>query len=332
VIDYNSKTWLVTGAAGFIGSHLCEALLKLKQNVIGLDNFSTGNQSNLDDIKCKVGDKNWSKFKFIKGDIVDFDTCVNVCEGVDIILHQAALGSVPRSIENPIQTNQTNISGTLNIFFAGYKANVSRIVYASSSSVYGDSPDLPKRENNIGSPLSPYAISKRVNELYAEVFNKLYGLEIIGLRYFNVFGPRQNPEGPYAAVIPKWLRALKNGIQCEIYGDGETSRDFCYIANVVHANLIAATINNNEALGKVFNIALGQKLSLNELYKILSTNISRILGSKSVLEPKYSSQRPGDVRHSLADIDSAKRLLGYSPTHDVYQGLSETIEKYLSSL
>lgn len=325
------KTWLITGVAGFIGSNLLEALLKLNQRVVGLDSFVTGHRRNLDEVQTLVSGGQWDKFRFVQGDIRDLDTCRNACEGVDYVLHQAALGSVPRSIANPIATTESNLNGFLNMLISARDSHVSRFVYASSSSVYGDHPDLPKVEDKIGSPLSPYALTKKMNEEYAEVFAKAYGFQTIGLRYFNVFGPRQDPNGPYAAVIPKWFAALKNGNEIEIYGDGETSRDFCFVENVVQANVLAACTKNEAAIGQVYNIAFGERTTLNELFELIKMNIAEFRSSIAEAKPVYLDFRPGDVRHSLADTGKAKRLLGYQPLYSVRDGLRKAAEWYTRS-
>jgi UDP-N-acetylglucosamine 4-epimerase len=323
------KTWLITGVAGFIGSNLLETLLGLGQTVVGIDNFSTGHQSNLDAVQKKSGD-NWNKFTFHETDIRDLNGCLSACKGVDAVLHQAALGSVPRSIEDPITTNDSNINGFLNMLVAARDNKVKRFVYAASSSTYGDHPGLPKQEDTIGKPLSPYAVTKYVNELYADVFAKTYGMETIGLRYFNVFGPRQDPNGAYAAVIPRWLNNLLSEAPCYINGDGETSRDFCYIDNTVQANLLAATTTNTNAINQVYNVAFGQKTTLNELYRSMQSILSETHKNIATAEPIYQDFRTGDVRHSLADISRAATLLGYSPSHDAKQGLRETAEWFLN--
>ena len=319
------KTWLITGAAGFIGSNLLEKLLKLDQSVTGLDNFATGHQHNLDEVQSLVTGAQWQNFTFIQGDIRDLETCHKACDGTDYVLHQAALGSVPRSIEDPITTNQVNIDGFLNMLAAARDAKVKRFVYAGSSSTYGDHPDLPKVEDKIGKPLSPYAVTKYVNELYADVFGRTYGLEHIGLRYFNVFGPRQDPNGPYAAVIPKWIAAMIAGEPVYINGDGETSRDFCYIDNAVQANLLAATTDNPEAVGQVYNVAVGDRTTLNELFEILRADLAQRFPHLDSFEATYRDFRDGDVRHSQADVGKASDLLGFDPTHRVIAGLTETI-------
>ena len=322
------KTWLVTGVAGFIGSNLLETLLKLNQHVVGLDNFSTGHQRNLDEVKTLVNLEQWENFQFIKGDIRMLDDCRQASKGVDYILHQAALGSVPRSIADPITTNANNIDGFLNMLVAGRDANVQRFVYAASSSTYGDHPDLPKVEVNIGKPLSPYAVTKLVNELYADVFSRTYGFDTVGLRYFNVFGKRQDPNGAYAAVIPKWTTALIQGDDVFINGDGETSRDFCYVHNAVQANLLAATAKNLGAVNQIYNVAVGKRTSLNELYKLIAANLTQHL-DLPIAKLNHRDFRTGDVRHSLADISKAQTLLGYSPAFDIVAGISETMPWYI---
>lgn len=324
------RTWLVTGAAGFIGSNLVEELLTLDQKVIGLDNFSTGHYSNLLDVEKRVGKERYKKFFFCEGDIRDAMTCQDICQKVDHVLHQAALGSVPRSIDNPQATHESNVDGFLNMLIAARDAKVKSFVYASSSSVYGDEPTLPKVENIIGKPLSPYAVSKRVGELYAHVFGSLYDMRVFGLRYFNVFGPRQDPKGPYAAVIPKWIGQLLKGEVCTINGDGETSRDFCFIRNVIEANILAACCEKEEAFGKVFNIAVGERTNLNEIYAVLAESISAALGAKPQA-PNHGPFRAGDVRHSLADISSAKELLQYDPKFSVRVGLPLVVSWYLEN-
>jgi UDP-N-acetylglucosamine 4-epimerase len=324
-----SKTWLVTGVAGFIGSNLLEALLKLDQRVVGLDNFSTGYKHNLDEVKNLVTSDQWEKFKFLQGDIRNIHDCRRACQGADYVLHQAALGSVPRSIEDPIATNQNNIDGYLNMLVAARDAYVSRFVYAASSSTYGDHPDLPKVEEQIGKPLSPYAVTKLVNELYAEVFARTYDFKAIGLRYFNIFGRRQDPNGAYAAVIPKWIAALIRNEPVYVNGDGETSRDFCYIENAVQANLLAATAKD-DAANQVYNIAVGDRTSLNQIYFYLRDQLAIKLPYLRGANPIYRDFRPGDVRHSLADISKGEFMLGYQPIYDVLQGLSTSIDWYIS--
>lgn len=331
------KTWLVTGVAGFIGSNLLETLLKLDQRVVGLDNFATGHQANLDEVRGLVTPGQWANFQFVEGDIRVLDDCRRACvfrhdggeHAVDYVLHQAALGSVPRSLQDPIATNEANINGFLNMLVAARDAGVKRFTYAASSSTYGDHPGLPKVEDRIGKPLSPYAVTKYVNELYADVFARCYGFETVGLRYFNVFGPRQDPEGAYAAVIPKWTAALLTGETVHINGDGETSRDFCYIANTVQANLLAATSANAGAANQVYNVAVGDRTTLNDLFDALRRNLAPYGVSASV-QPNYRDFRAGDVRHSQADVSKAVTLLGYAPTHRIGDGLAEAMGWYVS--
>jgi UDP-N-acetylglucosamine 4-epimerase len=325
------KTWLVTGVAGFIGSNLLEALLSLGQNIVGLDNFSTGHQHNLDQVRNSVSNAQWSRFDFIKGDIRELDACRKSCHGVDYVLHQAALGSVPRSLDDPITTNQNNIDGFLNILVAARDAEVARFVYAASSSTYGDHPDLPKVENKIGNPLSPYAVTKYVNELYADVFARCYDFNSIGLRYFNIFGRRQDPEGPYAAVIPKWVASMLKDESVYINGDGETSRDFCYIDNTIQMNILAATATD-EAANQVYNVALQDRTSLNELYEAIRSLLEPRFPHLKDSKPEYREFRAGDVRHSLADISKAKELLGYEPSHRIEEGLKESMDWYVNDL
>jgi UDP-N-acetylglucosamine 4-epimerase len=327
----NSYHWLVTGAAGFIGSNLVEALLKLNQRVTGLDNFATGNRHNLEQVKQAVGSALGANFNFIEADIRDAAACAAACRGVDFVLHQAALGSVSRSIDDPITTNATNIDGFLNMLVAARDNAVKRFVYAASSSTYGDHPDLPKSEDRIGNPLSPYAVTKYVNELYANVFGRTYGLESIGLRYFNVFGPRQDPSGAYAAVIPQWVAALIRNQPLRINGDGETSRDFCYIDNVVQANLLSA-LAGKEAVNQVYNIALGERTTLNQLYAMMSAELRDRYPHVAQHKPDYADFRRGDVRHSQADVSKAASLLGYQPTHRIGDGLKQAMDWYVRSL
>ena len=321
--------WLVTGAAGFIGSSLVETLLQLGQRVVGLDNFATGHRANLEDVRQRAGERAWRRFRFMEADICDLAACREAVHGAHYVLHQAALGSVPRSIEEPIQTNRANIDGFLNLLVATRDARARRFVYAASSSTYGDHPALPKVEHEIGSPLSPYAVTKYVNELYASVFNSTYGMDCIGLRYFNVFGPRQDPQGAYAAVIPRWFEALCRNARCRINGDGETSRDFCYIDNAVQANLLAATTERPGAGGEVYNVAVGGRTTLNQLYREIRRLVAAQHPDAAAMEPLYGDFRAGDVRHSQADISKAGRLLGYAPTHDVAQGLALTGEWFM---
>lgn len=323
------KTWLVTGVAGFIGSNLLETLLKLNQRVVGLDNFATGHQHNLDEVQSLVSDEQWANFRFIRGDIRQLNDCQTACEGVDYVLHQAALGSVPRSLEDPITTNGTNIDGFLNMLAAARNAQVKRFVYAASSSTYGDHPALPKIEENIGKPLSPYAVTKYVNELYADVFARAYGFNTIGLRYFNIFGKRQDPNGAYAAVIPKWIASMIKDEPVYINGDGETSRDFCYIDNALQANLLAATTENTDATNQVYNVAVGDRTTLNELFWHLHENLLPRFAHLQGFEPTYRDFRAGDVRHSLADVGKARELLGYQATHRISEGLVTTMPWYI---
>jgi len=306
-------------------------LLLLGQKVVGLDNFATGKDENLNDVKREVGFEKWKKFRFLRMDIRNLQDCFKACDDVDYVLHQAALGSVPRSIDDPIKTNQSNIDGFLNMLVAAKDTGVERFVYAASSSTYGDHPELPKIEDRIGRPLSPYAVTKYVNELYADVFCTTYGTETIGLRYFNVFGKRQDPNGAYAAVIPKWIGMLLKGYQPTINGDGRTSRDFCYIDNCVQANLLAATTDNAESLNKVYNVAFGEQTTLNELFESIKENLVSHNPQIDTIEAKYGPFRKGDVRHSLADISRAQDLLGYSPKYNVEEGMKETIESYVES-
>jgi UDP-N-acetylglucosamine 4-epimerase len=323
------RRWLVTGAAGFIGSHLLEALLSNGQDVRTLDNFSTGRRSNLEDVRRRVGEEAWSRHEAIEDDIADEAACQAACAGIDIVLHQAALGSVPRSIADPLATHRANATGFLNMLVASRDAGVQRFVYAASSSTYGDSPALPKVEEVIGRPLSPYAVTKYLNELYAGVFFRTYGLETIGLRYFNVFGARQDPGGAYAAVIPRWAATMVAGGECVINGDGETSRDFCFVANAVQANLRAALVAGKEAVDRVYNVAAGERTTLNELHALLARALQVRQPGLAIAPPRYAPFREGDVRHSLADIGLAGRLLGYRPTHRVGEGLAEAVGSYL---
>jgi len=336
-------TWLVTGAAGFIGSNLVENLIGLNQRVVGLDNFETGYQHNLDqaleDANQVAGEDRSALFYFIKGDIRELEDCQkamtwgygdNSCS-VDFVLHQAALGSVPRSIEDPILTNKANIDGFLNILVAARDAKVKSFVYAASSSTYGDHQDLPKVEDKIGNPLSPYAVTKYVNELYADVFSRNYDFNSIGLRYFNIFGKRQDPNGSYAAVIPKWVASVMAGDRVFINGDGETSRDFCYINNVVQMNILSAMTHSEESKNQVYNCALSERTSLNALYKMICDRLIERVDGLQVNQPIYRDFRPGDVRHSLADISKARRLLGYTPSHRINEGLEEAMAWYLKN-
>lgn len=331
-IKARPATWVVTGVAGFIGSNLLETLLKLDQSVIGLDNFSTGHQRNLDMVNSAVQPAQWQRFRMIEGDIRDLDTCRAACAGANYVLHHAALGSVPRSIEDPILSNQSNIDGFLNMLLASRDAGVKRFVYAASSSTYGDHPALPKLEANIGNPLSPYAVTKYVNELYANVFARCYDFNTIGLRYFNIFGQRQDPDGAYAAVIPKWVASMIKNEPVFVNGDGETSRDFCYIDNTVQVNILAATTTHADAVNQVYNVAVGERTSLNQLFEGIRQSLAGKFPHLQNFKPSYRDFRAGDVRHSLADISKAKNLLGYEPTHRVNEGLMEAMEWYINDL
>ena len=324
-----SGRWLITGVAGFIGSNLLERLLLLNQEVIGVDNFATGFQQNLDSVCASVGPEKWANFNLIRGDITDLDVCRLACQDVDYVLHQAALGSVPRSIEDPLRSNEANVLGSLNMMVAAKDSSVQRFVYAASSSAYGDSTKLPKQEDDFGRPLSPYAVSKYVSELYAHAFKESYGFAMIGLRYFNVFGRRQNPNGDYAAVIPRWIGSMLKDEDTFIFGDGETSRDFCYIDNVIQANLLAA-VADTKAAANVYNIAFGEQTSLNELHTLISRAIESRSENRNIRPAIHKSFRAGDVKHSLADISKAKQLLNYDPMLNVVQGIEETVAWYLN--
>ena len=324
------KKWLVTGVAGFIGSNILETLLKLNQTVIGLDNFATGHQHNLDEVQSQVSAEQWVNFSFIKGDIRNLEDCQKAVVGVEYVLHQAALGSVPRSIADPILTNSTNITGFVNMLTAAKEEQVSTFVYAASSSTYGDHPALPKVEDNIGKPLSPYAVTKYVNELYADVFNKTYGLNATGLRYFNVFGKRQDPDGAYAAVIPKWTAAMIENQDLFINGDGETSRDFCFVENAVQANILAATADD-AGKNQVYNVALGDRTSLNTLFDSLKSAL-KVNGVNYDKTSIYRDFRAGDVMHSQADISKAKSLLGFEPEFKIQQGIDKAMPWYIEFL
>lgn len=315
--------WLVTGAAGFIGSHLVDALLNLEQRVRGLDNLSTGHEKNLQPAAQS------KRFEFIRGDIRDVETCHQACAGVDYVLHHAALGSVPASLEDPLATHAINVTGFANILNAAREQRVKRVIYASSSAVYGDEPTLPKVENKIGNPLSPYALSKLANELYAANFRQCFGVASIGLRYFNVFGARQDPRGPYAAVIPRWIEAMIQGGPVFINGDGETTRDFCHVSDVVQANVLAATVPEAEAVNQVYNIAAGNGTTLNDLFRILRDELCGQFPHLKQLKPQYRDFRPGDIRHSQADITRAKTLLGYSPQMSLKDGLRAAMPSYI---
>ncbi|MDR2161319.1 MAG: SDR family oxidoreductase [Desulfovibrio sp.] len=326
------QVWLVTGAAGFIGSHLVQNLLKAGQVVRGLDNFSSGSEKNLEQVRLSVGPDLWPNFELLRGDIRSLETCRAACAGVSSVLHQAALGSVPRSLEDPLHTNANNIDGFLNMLVCARDACIRRFVYAASSSTYGDDPSLPKREDRIGRPLSPYALTKYVNELYAGVFASAYDFPSIGLRYFNIFGQRQDPEGAYAAVIPAWFSGLLQGRTVTINGDGETSRDFCFIDNCVQANLLAACSDDPEAWNQVYNVACGQSTTLNELFVLIREETARHRPETAAAQPQYRDFRPGDVRHSLADISKAETLLGYQPEYSVRQGLRKAGAWYTENL
>ncbi len=328
----NPKKWLVTGVAGFIGSNLVEQLLKLNQNVIGLDNFATGHRYNLEHIKSAVSSEQWAKFEFFEGDITDLAFCEKITQNVDIVLHQAALGSVPRSIDNPIVSNASNATGFLNMLTTAKDNGVKRFVYASSSSVYGDSQELPKVESRTGNLLSPYAVTKMLDELYGGVFEKTYGMETIGLRYFNVFGKRQDPNGAYAAVMPKWIAQILSGEDVYINGDGETSRDFTYIDNVVQMNILAGTTTNKDAFGEAFNTAAGGRETLNNLYRAIADGLKQEIPKLEIKEPIYRDFRAGDIRHSNANIDKARELVGYEPTHTLQEGLRESIAWYINDI
>lgn len=324
------RTWLVTGCAGFIGSNLTETLLGLNQTVVGLDNFSTGHRHNLTEVQASVDPEQWSRFNFIEGDIRELAVCAQAVTSVDYVLHQAALGSVPRSIADPFTSNAVNVSGFLNMLIAARDAKVSTFVFAASSSTYGDHPGLPKIEDRIGKPLSPYAVTKYVNELYADVFAKTYGLQSIGLRYFNVFGKRQDPNGAYAAVIPKWIAAMIRGDDVLINGDGQTSRDFCFVENAVQANILAATAGA-EGVNEVYNVAVNARTSLNDLFAQLAATLAKHQISYAK-PPVYRDFRAGDVRHSQADISKAHKQLGYVPTHTILQGLEVAMPWYVQFL
>jgi UDP-N-acetylglucosamine/UDP-N-acetylgalactosamine 4-epimerase len=323
--------WVVTGSAGFIGSHLLETLLRHGQRVVSVDNFSTGKRDNLREVELSVGDEAWKRHRFIDGDIGHAETCRAACRDAHVVLHQAALGSVPRSIADPVETHRSNVTGFVNMLEAAREAKA-RFVYASSSAIYGDHPALPKTEVAIGEALSPYAVSKRANELYAAVFARCYGMHTVGMRYFNVFGPRQDPEGAYAAVIPRWISAMLCGEPTEVNGDGETTRDFCYVTNAVQANLLAALTDDPQALNRVYNVAVGERMSLNRLLDVLRDLLSERHGDLASLRAVYRPFRDGDVQHSLADINLARELLGYAPTHDVTSGLRETLSWYVNRI
>lgn len=323
------RRWLVTGSAGFIGSHLVETLLGLGQTVTSLDNFATGHRANLDEVAARIGAAQWRRHRFVEGDIRDLSACREATRDVDVVLHEAALGSVPRSIADPVSTNAVNVDGFVNMLVASRDAGVARFVYAASSSTYGDHPGLPKVEDCIGRPLSPYAVTKLVNELYADVFGRCYGLATIGLRYFNVFGSRQDPQGAYAAVIPCWVRDLLLGEAPTINGDGETSRDFCHVANAVQANLLAAAATEPQAVNQIYNVALDQRTTLNELFALLRDALAVHVPEVAHLRPVHGEFREGDVRHSQADIGKARRLLGYAPGYTLAEGLRAAMPWYV---
>lgn len=325
-------TWLVTGVAGFIGSNLLETLLKWNQRVVGLDNFATGSRRNLLDVRAQVSEEQWARFRLIEGDVADPQVCAEACQGAQYILHQAALGSVPRSLKAPLDTYRANVTGFVTLLEAARAAGIQRMVYASSSSVYGDHPDLPKVEDTMGNVLSPYAATKLIDEVLANTWGRCYGMQLIGLRYFNVFGRRQDPDGAYAAVIPRWIAEMLRGGACYIHGDGETSRDFCYIANVCQMNIKAALVQDPAACNRAYNVAYGQQMTLNELHQTLRAKLPGLTAAQREMPPVYDPFRPGDIRHSLADISAARQLIGYLPTHTAMAGLSETLAWYAQNL
>jgi len=324
----NPRTWLVTGVAGFIGSNLLEELLSLGQTVVGLDNFSTGHQENLDDVMSSPKGSQ-GKFRLVRGDIRDVSACKRAMKGVDFVLHEAALGSVPRSIDDPITSNSVNVDGFLNVLIAARDAGVKRVVYASSCAVYGDCASAPLTEEMTGNLLSPYAATKLANEMYASVFQRSYGLSLVGLRYFNIFGARQDPNGAYAAVIPKWIAALLSGESCEILGDGETSRDFCHVANVAQANILAATSTRSIGHSPVFNVGCGRETTLNELFRMIRLGLVGFQPAMAASHPVYGAFRDGDIRRSAADIRRIQHQLDYEPTHSIAQGLGQALEWYV---
>ncbi len=331
-LQKSPRRWLVTGVAGFIGSNLLQALLDADQAVTGLDNFATGHRQNLDQVREAVAPARWQRFRLVEGDVAEPAVCSEAVKAVDVVLHQAAIGSVPRSIDQPLESNASNVTGHLALLDAARRAGVRRFVYASSSAVYGDEPSLPKVEGRLGRPLSPYAVTKLTNELYAGTYGLLHGMQTVGLRYFNVFGPRQDPQGAYAAVIPRWISAMLRGQEVRINGTGETSRDFCYVANVVQANLLAATTTREEALNQVYNVAFGRRTTLLELHEALRCRLAVVEPALAGARPVHGPFRAGDVLHSLADIDKARALLGYQPTHSLEQGLDESLEWYRRNL
>ncbi len=322
------RVWVVTGVAGFIGSNLLQELIALGQTVVGVDNFSTGHRANLDEVLAGPL-PGGAHFRMVEGDIRDLDTCRTACEGADYVLHHAALGSVPWSMDDPLRTNAVNVDGFVNMLVAAKDAGLKRFVYASSSAVYGDTPEHPQLEDRLGRPLSPYAASKTTNETYALAFQMSYGLQSVGLRYFNVFGRRQDPAGAYAAVIPRWTTSLLRGERCRIFGDGETTRDFCYVANVVQANLLAATVEDSNATGQAYNVACAESVTLNQLFQMMRDRLALNDPRFSDVVPQYDPFRPGDIRFSCASIEKARRMLSFSPTHDVAQGLAEAVDWYV---
>jgi UDP-N-acetylglucosamine 4-epimerase len=326
------RRWLVTGVAGFIGSNLLQALLETDQHVTGLDDFSTGKRANLDEVRALVSPERWARLRFLEADVASEEACRDAVQGAEVVLHQAAMGSVPRSIEDPLHSNRANVTGTLAILDAARRAGVRRFVYASSSSVYGDSPRMPKVEEDVGDPISPYAVTKMADELYAACYGHLHAMETVGLRYFNVFGPRQDPDGAYAAVIPRWIASMLRGDEVRINGTGETSRDFCFVRNVVQANLLAATTERKEALNQAYNVAVGRRSTLLELFEALRSRLGARHPRIAELCPVHGPFRAGDVLHSLADIGKARRLLGFEPTHTLEQGLDEALEWYERTL
>lgn len=324
--------WCISGVAGFIGSNLLEMLLRHGQEVVGIDNFATGFRANLEQVRTLVGEQAWCRFTFVQGDIREPEDCKSACHGAEFVLHQAALGSVPRSIADPLTSHASNVDGFLNMLVAARDAKAKRFVYASSSSVYGDHPDLPKVEDRVGQPLSPYAATKCMNEMYAAVFARSYGMSTIGLRYFNVFGPRQDPHGAYAAVIPRWIAALIEGRSVQICGDGDTSRDFCFVDNAVQANILSAVTENKAAINQAYNVAVGDRLSLRDLFEMCRDMLGEQFEHVRRVQPEYGEFRAGDVRHSQADITKARTLLGYEPTHRVREGLVQALGWYVANL
>jgi len=327
----NPRRWLVTGVAGFIGSALLEKLLDLGQTVVGVDNFISGHKKNIDDV-LSINPDERLQFTFIEGDLRDPAVANKACKDVDIILHEAALGSVPRSMKDPIASHQHNVDAFLNVMWAANEAGVKRVVYASSSSVYGDHPGLPKHEDRVGKLLSPYAATKRVDEIYAQIFQDCYGMQLIGLRYFNVFGRRQDPNGPYAAVIPRWISALLEKKPVVIFGDGSNSRDFCYVDNVVQANLLAGTAPDPEVTGTVYNCGCNGRTDLKQLFTMIRDDLAKDFPDLADAEPVFESPRPGDVLHSQAAIDKITAALGYEPTHQVVDGMAETVTWFAQRL